>query len=493
MSRDQLRTGLTFDDVLLVPQASSVLPHEVDLTTKLSRNLSLNIPLVSAAMDTVTEARLAIAIARQGGIGIIHRNMSIERQVEEVRKVKKSESWIIPDPITLTPKDTIRKARAIMEEKKIASFPVVEDGKLVGILTHRDLRFKTQLDELVENVMTKDVITTTKDTTMKEAIKILDENKIEKLPVVDKENHLIGLITVKDIEKAKKYPMACKDAEWRLKVGAAIGPLDMRRAEALVKAEVDVLVIDTAHGHSKNVIEALKKLKSEYDIDVVAGNIATSEAAEALISHEADAVKVGVGPGAICTTRVIAGVGVPQITAIQDVAAVAKEYDIPVIADGGIKYSGDIAKAIAAGASSVMIGSLFAGTEESPGRDVFIQGRKYKAYRGMGSLGAMVKGSRDRYQQTEIQRSEKLVPEGIEGVVPYRGTLEEITYQLVGGLRSAMGYCGVRTIKELREKTKLIRITHAGLRESHPHDVMITEESPNYRLPEEELPYIPKE
>lgn len=471
------KTGLTFDDVLLVPAKSKVLPRDVDTETKLTPNIKLKVPLVSAAMDTVTESKLAIAIAREGGIGIIHRNLSIAKQCEEVRSVKKSESWIIREPITLSPRDKLSKAKEIMQTKDIASFPVIEKGKLVGILTYRDLRFKTDFTEKVKDVMTKKVITISPATSMQKAIKIMDKNKIEKLPIVDSNRKLKGLITVQDIEKSKKFPNASKDKEGRLLVGAAVGVFDFERVKNLIKAGVDVIVIDTAHGHSLNVIKTVKRIKQNYDVELIAGNVATAQATEDLILAGADGVKVGVGPSAICTTRVITGVGVPQITAIQDCAKMAKKYNIPIIADGGIRYSGDIAKAIAAGANSVMIGSLLAGTEESPSKTVFIGGRKYKSYRGMGSLAAM-RISADRYFQ-DVRR-EKLVPEGIEGIVPYKGTVAEIIYQLTGGLKSSMGYCGCKNIAELREKSKLIRVTKAGILESHPHDIIITEEAPNY-------------
>ncbi|MCX2726658.1 IMP dehydrogenase [Thermomicrobium sp. 4228-Ro] len=480
--------GLTFDDVLLVPAESAVLPKDVDTRTRLTRHIELNIPIVSAAMDTVTEARMAIALAREGGIGIIHRNLSIEEQVAEVDKVKRSESGMIVEPVTLRPTDKVRDALAVMERYHISGVPITdEQGRLVGILTNRDLRFEDDLDQPVANLMTKEnLITAPVGTTLDEAREILHKYKIEKLPVVDEHGILKGLITVKDIQKRIQYPNATKDAQGRLRVGAAVGvgPDALERAAALVEEGVDVLVVDTAHGHSRAVIEMVRAIKSRWDVDVVAGNIATGEAARALIEAGADAVKVGVGPGSICTTRVVAGVGVPQITAIMDVARVARAYGVPVIADGGIQYSGDIAKAIAAGADSVMLGSLLAGVDESPGEVILYQGERFKEYRGMGSIGAMKARSysKDRYFQQDVDSIAKLVPEGIEGRVPYKGPLANVVYQLVGGLRAAMGYCGARTIRELQEKARFIQMTNAGLRESHPHDVIITKEAPNYRL-----------
>lgn len=480
--------GLTFDDVLLVPAESAVLPKDVDTRTRLTRNIQLNIPIVSAAMDTVTEARMAIALAREGGIGIIHRNLSIEEQVAEVDKVKRSESGMIVEPVTLRPTDKVRDALAVMERYHISGVPITdEEGRLVGILTNRDLRFEDDLDQPVANLMTKEnLITAPVGTTLDEAREILHKYKIEKLPVVDERGILKGLITVKDIQKRIQYPNATKDAQGRLRVGAAVGvgPDALERAAALVEEGVDVLVVDTAHGHSRAVIEMVRAIKSRWDVDVIAGNIATGEAARALIEAGADAVKVGVGPGSICTTRVVAGVGVPQITAIMDVARVARAYRVPVIADGGIQYSGDIAKAIAAGADSVMLGSLLAGVDESPGEVILYQGERFKEYRGMGSIGAMKARSysKDRYFQQDVDSIAKLVPEGIEGRVPYKGPLANVVYQLVGGLRAAMGYCGARTIRELQEKARFIQMTNAGLRESHPHDVIITKEAPNYRL-----------
>jgi IMP dehydrogenase len=477
----------TFDDVLLIPAKSNVLPREVDVSTKLTRNIKLNIPLVSAAMDTVTESEMAIAIAREGGIGIIHKNMSIEKQASEVDKVKRSESGMILNPITLTPDRKVRNALEIMSTYRISGIPIVDsNGKLVGIVTNRDLRFEPDPDAEISRYMTNsNLITAPVGTTLEEAEKILQKYKIEKLPVVDKNGYLKGLITFKDIQKKKKYPNACKDELGRLRVGAAVGIRSdtIERVEELKKVGVDVIVIDTAHGHSKGVIEMLKKIKKKFpELDVIAGNVATGEATLDLIRAGADAVKVGIGPGSICTTRVVTGVGVPQITAIMNCAEVAIKYKIPIIADGGIKQTGDIAKAIAAGADSVMIGALFAGTEESPGEKVLYEGRSYKVYRGMGSLEAMKSGSAERYFQDVEEDIKKLVPEGIEGRVPYKGHLHDVVYQMIGGLRSAMGYCGARNIEEMKLKTKFILMTNAGLRESHPHDVIITKEAPNYSI-----------
>ncbi|MEZ0361935.1 MAG: IMP dehydrogenase [Hydrogenobacter sp.] len=485
MEAEQFSEGYTFDDVLLVPQYSEVLPHEVDVSTHLTKRIKLNIPIVSAAMDTVTESRLAIALAREGGIGIIHRNMPIEKQAEEVQKVKKSESGMILQPITVHPNNTVREAMQIMERYKISGVPVVDgSGMLVGILTNRDLRFlkSTDYDKPVSLFMTKEgLITAQERVTLEEAEEILQRHKVEKLPIVDKEGRLRGLITIKDIVKRKKYPNACKDEIGRLRVGAAVGtgPDTTRRVEALVYAHVDVIVVDTAHGHSKRVLETVEMIKSNYPhVDVIAGNVATAEGVRDLIKAGADAVKVGVGPGSICTTRVVAGVGVPQITAIMWAYQEAKDHGIPIIADGGIRYSGDIVKALAAGASAVMLGNLLAGTEEAPGETIYYQGRAYKVYRGMGSLGAMMsRFSSDRYGQESM---EKFVPEGIEGRVPYKGRLSDIMFQLVGGIRSGMGYVGANNIKELREKAKFVKITYAGYRESHVHDVVITKEAPNY-------------
>lgn len=478
-----VKEGLTFDDVLLIPQKSEVLPKEVDISTYLTKKIKLNIPLMSAAMDTVTESRLAIAIAREGGIGIIHKNMSIESQAQEVDKVKRSEHGVIVDPFSLSPDHKLSDAEHLMAKYRISGVPITENGKLVGILTNRDLRFETNFDKPICEVMTKEnLITAPEGTTLEQAQEILRRNKIEKLPIVDKDGYLKGLITIKDIEKAVQYPNSAKDENGRLLAGAAVGVTAdmMERVEALIGAKVDVIVLDSAHGHSKGIIDSVRKIKAAYpDLQLIAGNIATGEAAQELIEAGADALKVGIGPGSICTTRVVAGIGVPQITAIYDVAQVAGRYGIPVIADGGIKYSGDLPKAIAAGADVIMIGSLFAGCEESPGESEIFQGRRFKVYRGMGSLGAMQEGSKDRYFQEEAK---KLVPEGVEGRVPYKGPLSDTIYQLIGGLRAGMGYCGTRTIKELKENGKFIKITNAGLKESHPHDIYITKEAPNYSV-----------
>ncbi|HOK06266.1 MAG TPA: IMP dehydrogenase [Syntrophales bacterium] len=482
---DEIRDALTFDDLLLVPAESAILPRDVDTTTKLTNRISLSIPILSAAMDTVTESTTAICMAREGGIGVIHRNMSIERQAIEVDKVKKSESGMIVDPITIEPEQKVRDALQLMTEYRISGVPVVKGRRLVGILTNRDLRFETNLDQPVANVMTKEnLITVSSSITLEESKALLHKHRIEKLLVVDDEYNLKGLITIKDIEKIKKYPNACKDSLGRLRVGAAVGILDREeRIQALLNAGVDVIVIDTSHGHSRGVLDAIRDTKLNFPAcEVIAGNVATAEGAEALIKAGADAVKVGVGPGSICTTRVVAGVGVPQMTAIRDAFRVGRKYDIPVIADGGIKFSGDITKALAAGAHTVMIGGLFAGTEESPGETVLYQGRSYKVYRGMGSLEAMKMGSRDRYYQDDMESSLKLVPEGIEGRVPFRGSLSASIHQLVGGLKAGMGYLGCRTIEEMHEKARFVRITPAGLRESHVHDVIITKEAPNYWL-----------
>ncbi|MGI6565885.1 MAG: IMP dehydrogenase [Firmicutes bacterium] len=478
------KEGLTFDDVLLVPGESDVLPREVDTSTKLTARISLNIPLMSAGMDTVTEARLAIAMAREGGIGVIHKNLPIEAQAGEVDKVKRSESGVIVDPIYLSPDHSVRDALEIMARYRISGVPITEHGRLVGILTNRDLAFEEDLDQPVSNVMTSEnLITAPVGTTLEEAKAILHKHKIEKLPLVDDKYLLKGLITIKDIKKAIQYPNAAKDQQGRLRVAAAVGVgADLaERAAALVEAGVDALVVDTAHGHSRRVIDSVAWLKDKYGdrVDIIAGNVATGEATKALIEAGADAVKVGIGPGSICTTRVVAGIGVPQITAVWDCSRAASGTGVPIIADGGIKYSGDIVKALAAGADVVMLGSLLAGTEESPGDTETYQGRRYKVYRGMGSLGAMKEGSSDRYFQ---ERESKLVPEGIEGRVPYKGPVSETIYQLVGGLRAGMGYCGTRSLDELKEKTRFVRITAAGLRESHPHNIQITKEAPNYHL-----------
>jgi IMP dehydrogenase len=480
-----IREGLTFDDVLLLPSKSDILPKDVDIRTQLTKRIMLNIPLVSAAMDTVTEAKLAIALAQEGGLGFIHKALPIDLQAEEVDKVKKSESGMIIDPITISPDAKISDALELMKKYRISGVPVTKGHKLVGILTNRDLRFETRYNLKVSEVMTKDpLITAPIGTTLEKAMKILQKHKIEKLLIVDKDNSLRGLITIKDIEKKIKYPNACKDKLGRLRVGAAVGVGDyLERVPELLKAGVDVVVVDTAHGHSQGVIDAVKSIKKKFtELDVVAGNIATAEAAKDLIKAGADCVKVGIGPGSICTTRVVSGAGVPQITAVMECSKEADKSGIPVIADGGIKFSGDITKALAAGASSVMIGGLFAGTEESPGETILYQGRSYKVYRGMGSIGAMERGSKDRYFQSHEEERSKLVPEGIEGRVPYKGTLSASVLQLVGGVRSGMGYCGCDSLKVLKERAQFIKITSAGLRESHVHDVVITKEAPNYRL-----------
>jgi IMP dehydrogenase len=477
--------GLTFDDVLILPAYSEVLPRDVNTQTKLSRNINLNIPILSAAMDTVTESKLAIALAQQGGMGILHKNMSIERQAEEVRRVKRSESGLILDPLTLNENATLKDAHKIMSEHKIGGIPIVNKNyQLVGILTNRDLRFEKDLSKPVNLVMTKDnLITAPEGTSLAQAETILQEYKIEKLPVVDKDGKLIGLITYKDILKVKDHPNACKDKHGRLLVGAAVGvSVDVEdRISALIKAGVDVVVIDTAHGHSRGVINEVKRIRNIFSgIDIIAGNIATAEAALALANAGVDAVKVGVGPGSICTTRVIAGVGVPQLTAIYEVAEALKGTGVPVIADGGIRYSGDVVKALAAGASTVMSGSIFAGVEESPGETIIYEGRKFKSYRGMGSIEAMKEGSKDRYFQDAEDEISKLVPEGIVGIVPFKGTLKEVVYQFVGGLRAGMGYCGAPNIAHLQQHARFIKITQAGVKESHAHDITITKEAPNY-------------
>lgn len=476
--------GLTFDDVLLIPAYSEVLPRNVELSTRFSRNIKLNVPIVSAAMDTVTEAKLAIAIAREGGIGVIHKNMSIAEQARQVHAVKRAENGMIYDPVTITRGSTVREALAIMKEFHIGGIPVVDENKkLVGIVTNRDLRFERNLDSLVDDVMTKEnLVTTSQSTDLQQAADILQRYKIEKLPVVDKDGRLVGLVTYKDITKAKDKPNACKDKLGRLRVAAGIGVTNdsMQRADALVEAGVDAIVIDTAHGHSKGVVDVLKAVKAKYpDLDVVVGNIATGEAAKYLVAAGADGVKVGIGPGSICTTRVIAGVGVPQLSAVYDVAKALEGTDVPLIADGGIRYSGDIVKALAAGAYSVMLGGMLAGVEESPGETIIYNGRKYKSYRGMGSLEAMERGSKDRYFQDGENDLKKLVPEGIAARVPFKGSLYEVVYQMIGGLRSGMGYCGAHNIEELHN-AKFTRITTAGVTESHPHDVNITSEAPNY-------------
>jgi len=480
---DKIKIGLTFDDVLLLPTKSEVQPRDVVIHTNLTRKIRLNVPLLTSAMDTVTEASMAIAIAREGGIGIVHRAMAPERQAFEIDKVKKSESGMIIDPITVGPEAPVSDATALMERYKISGVPVTVNGKLVGILTNRDLRFEKKQTKKVHELMTKDrLITASMGTTLEEAKDLLNTYKIEKLPIVDKDYKLKGLITIKDIEKRKKYPHSCKDKLGRLMVGAAVGTSEdtMKRVKLLLNAGVDVLVIDTAHGHSKAVISTLKMIKKKFDIEVIAGNVATAEGTRDLIKAGADAIKIGIGPGSICTTRIVAGAGVPQLTAIMDCYAVAGKLNIPLIADGGIKYSGDIAKALAAGASAVMIGSLFAGTDESPGEIVLFQGRSYKVYRGMGSIGAMAQGAKDRYQQEGVE-TQKLVPEGVEGRVPHKGPLAQTAHQLLGGLRSGMGYCGAKNLADFRKKARFVQITNAGLRESHVHDVIITKEAPNYR------------
>lgn len=486
MFDENLKLGLTYDDVLLQPAYSEVLPAQVNLTAQLTRNISLNIPIVSAAMDSVTESLTAISLAREGGIGIIHKNMSVESQAIEVVKVKKSESGMIVDPVTISPEHTIRDALAMMEQYNISGVPVTLGKKLVGILTHRDLRFESHLDRLVKELMTSENLVTVKENVaLEEAKVILHKHRIEKLLVVDKQGDLIGLITTKDIEKARKYPCAAKDGKGRLLVGAAVGAASdfLDRADALVDSGVDVLVVDTAHGNSKGVIDAVRSLKKTHPgVDVVAGNVATTDGAERLIAAGADGIKVGIGPGSICTTRVVAGVGVPQITAVADCSKICAKHGIPIIADGGIKYSGDMVKALVVGADTIMVGSMLAGTDEAPGDLIIYQGRSYKVYRGMGSLAAMKMGSKDRYFQSDVVEERKLVPEGIEGRVPYKGSLTDNVYQMVGGIRSGMGYAGCPTILDLRKNGRLIRITSAGLKESHVHDVIVTKEAPNYRM-----------
>ncbi len=481
--RKIIKEGLTFDDVLLIPQASDVLPREAELKTTLCEGIELNIPILSAAMDTVTESRLAIAMAREGGMGILHKNMSVEDQAKEVDKVKRSEHGVITDPFFLEPQNLVRDAVALMERYKISGVPITRQGKLVGILTNRDLRFETDFSQPIENVMTREnLVTAPVGTTLSEAQKILGKHRIEKLPLVDEAGYLKGLITIKDIEKAIQYPNSARDRNGRLLVGAAVGTAanTMERVAALVEAKVDVIAIDTAHGHSAMVVKKVEEIKKNYPyVPLIAGNVATAEATRALIGAGADVVKVGIGPGSICTTRVVAGIGVPQLSAVLDCAEEADKHGKRIIADGGIKYSGDIVKAIAAGGSAVMIGSLLAGTMESPGEIELYQGRSFKVYRGMGSMAAMAAGSNDRYFQ---ENTKKFVPEGVEGRVPYRGSVSEIIYQLTGGIRSGMGYCGKRTIEELRTNSEFIRITNAGLRESHPHDIAISKEAPNYTV-----------
>jgi IMP dehydrogenase len=495
-----LHDGITFDDVLLIPARSDFTPGDADTSTRLTRGIDLNIPLISAPMDTVTESALAIALAQEGGIGIIHKNLTVENQAREVEKVKRSENGVIVDPITLPPNATVGEARRIMREYNVSGIPIVEGEtstnagvdrsrgngqppKLVGIMTRRDLKFQEDDSRQVGEVMTKEnLVTAPENTTLDEAERILYHAKVEKLLLVDANTHLVGLITMRDIDKLHQFPSSCKDKRGRLRVGAATGVRDFARVEALINADVDVVVVDTAHGHSRNVIETVREIKKNWDIQVIAGNIATAEGARDLIESGVDAVKVGIGPGAICTTRIISGVGVPQITAVMNAVSVAEPAGVPVIADGGIRHSGDITKAIAAGASSCMMGSLFAGLDESPGETVIHQGRRYKMYRGMGSMGAMVQGSKDRYGQAEVKMTSKLVPEGVEGRVPYRGPLGDFVYQLVGGLRAGMGYCGTRNIEGLRREARFCRVSAASMAESHPHDITITRESPNYTV-----------
>ncbi|HTM55089.1 MAG TPA: IMP dehydrogenase [Pirellulales bacterium] len=483
MQNKPMNLGITFDDVLLEPRYSTVVPADVDVTTRLTRRIRLNIPLLSSPMDTVTENEMAIALAQEGGLGVIHKNMSIERQTEEVDKVKRSANGIITDPVTLPPDASVARAREVMDQHNVSGVPITTGGRrLEGIITRRDLRFLEDSQLKISSVMTHEhLVTATGNVTLEEAEKILMAKKVEKLLLVDDKYNLTGLITIKDIDMMKRFPNACKDAQGRLRAGAAIGVHDYERAESLIAKDVDVLLVDSAHGHSANVIETVKNLKQRWDIDVVAGNIATSDGARDLIAAGADAVKVGIGPGSICTTRIISGVGVPQITAIQEAAQAAGKSDVPIIADGGIRYSGDVTKALAAGAHVVMIGGLFAGLAESPGEQILYQGRSFKVYRGMGSLGAMMQGSSERYRQRGGERRPgKLVPEGVEGRVPFKGPLSSFVYQLVGGLRAGMGYCGTHNIEELRTKTRFIQISAAGVRESHPHDIAITQEASNY-------------
>ena len=482
-----LEEGYSFDDVMLLPNYSDVLPKDVNVKTRLTRNINLNIPLVSAAMDTVTEARTAITMARMGGLGFIHRNMSVQSQAMEVDQVKKSESGMIIDPVTIHPEQSVEEVLKLMEKYRISGLPVTKGDQLVGIVTNRDLRFETNMEKKVAEVMTsKSLVTVREGITLDDSKKLLHEHRIEKLLVVDADGHLTGMITIKDIEKVKKYPDSCKDAMGRLRVGGAVGVGEdmMERTEALLKAGADVILIDTSHGHTRNVLNAVEKIKQTFSkVELIAGNVATAKGAEDLIAAGVDAVKVGIGPGSICTTRIVAGVGVPQVTAIMNCRSATAKAGVPLIADGGVKFSGDLTKAIGAGAHSIMIGGLFAGTEESPGETIFFQGRSYKVYRGMGSLEAMQKGSRDRYYQgDQSEDADKLVPEGIVGRVPYRGTLSSAVYQLIGGLKAGMGYVGASTLDELREKARFVRISAAGLRESHVHDVIITKEAPNYRL-----------
>jgi IMP dehydrogenase len=473
--------GLTYDDVLIIPMRADLLPREVDTRSRLTREVEIKLPLVSAAMDTVTESQLAIALAQQGGVGVIHKNLSLERQIHEVDLVKRSANGVILDPVTLTPEQTAGQAKELMRVHNISGLPVIDgDEKVLGIVTSRDLRFQTSPDKPVVELMTKSVVTSPANTTLEAARDIIHLNKIEKLVLIEEDGRLAGLITIKDINMTEEFPDACRDARGRLRVGAAVGVHDFERVEALISTDVDFVVVDTAHGHSRNVLDTVARIKKDFGIQVVAGNVATREATRDLIAAGADAVKVGIGPGSICTTRVVAGVGVPQLTAVMQCAEEASKSQVPIIADGGIRNSGDAVKALAAGASCVMLGSLLAGLDESPGELIHYQGRTFKAVRGMGSLGAMVHGSKDRYAQGDVQDKDKLVPEGIEGMVPYKGSLSGYVYQFVGGLKSGMGYCGVRTIEELAAKTRFIRVSPAGMRESHPHDVTITKEAPNY-------------
>lgn len=481
MHKDKIvAEGITFDDVLLIPAKSDFVPAETDTSTRFTNNIKIHIPIVSAAMDTVTESALAIALAQEGGIGIMHKNLDIEAQRREVAKVKRSENGVVLDPIILSPNQTVQQARQVMEEQNVSGIPIIDGRKLVGILTQRDLKFLRDDTVKISEVMTKDIINAPADTTLEQAKDILQKHRVEKLLLVNEKGELAGLITMRDIDRFQQFPNAARDSRGRLRVGAAVSVQDFERIEALIKAEVDVLVVDTAHGHSQNVIDTVKQIKKNHNIDVIAGNVATAEATVDLIKAGVNAVKVGIGPGAICTTRIISGVGVPQISAIMDCATAADKYDIPIIADGGVRFSGDITKAIAAGASSVMLGSLLAGLAESPGLLVIYKGRQFKEYRGMGSLGAMVKGSADRYGQKSSTGKDKLVPEGVEGRVPYRGPLSDFVYQLVGGLRAGMGYCGTPTIEQLRKDGKFVRVSAAGVTESHPHDILITKEPPNY-------------
>lgn len=477
-----LGEGLTYDDVLIVPRYSDVVPSSVRTDTRLTRGIEIHIPLVSAAMDTVTESGLAIALAQEGGVGIIHKNLSLEAQVREVDTVKRSANGVILDPVTLSPDATAGDAKAAMRKHRISGLPIVDDNDVVvGILTSRDLRFQTGSDTLVSDLMTRQLVTAPPETTLEEARDILHDRKVEKLVLIDDQRRLRGLITIKDIQMTEDYPRACRDERGRLRVGAAVGVHDYERVESLLEAGCDVIVVDTAHGHSRNVIETCREIKKRYSVELVAGNIATTDATKALIEAGVDAIKVGIGPGSICTTRVVAGVGVPQLTAIMNCSRIADDAGVPIIADGGIRNSGDVAKALVAGASSIMIGSLFAGLEESPGELIHYQGRTFKAVRGMGSLGAMLQGSKDRYAQSDVDDRDKLVPEGVEGMVPYKGKLSDYVYQFVGGVRAGMGYCGAMTIAELRENARFVRVTQASLKESHPHDILITKEAPNYR------------